>query len=72
MPAQVLSESTTIALAAIGAFGALCTTIATLVFQYRTHKTFNSKMDTMLELVSDKAYKQGRSDEKAMKGDHEN
>jgi len=68
METQILSEQTIIILALIGGIGTLVTTLATLVFQYRTHKTFNSKMDTMLKLVSDKAYKQGRSDEKAFKG----
>lgn len=51
----------------VGAIAALAPTmvgIATLIQGIRTHKTFNSKMDAMLELVRKAAYAKGRKDEK--------
>ena len=68
MEPQVLSESTIIILAVVGVCGTFATTLATLFFQWKTHRTFNSKMDKMLILVSDKAYKQGRNDQRAING----
>ena len=37
--------------------------IATLAQQIRTHKTFNSKMDTYIELAVDDALKRGAAEE---------
>ncbi len=52
-----------IILACIASVAPTILSIATLIQGIRTHRTFNSRMEEMIELTRSTAYKKGRKDE---------